>query len=108
MNSYWKAFIAGMIWTALEGLAAVATVYASTIEDPVVKALIGAGIAVAIFAAKTLKNGFPQVDPSKDDDAYQNDVEPADEDMEVEADTVEDDEEDPEEDENEAELLQAN
>ena len=62
MSDYWKAFIAGMIWTALEGGAAVLTVYASTLEDPVVKAAIGAAIAVAIFAAKTLKLGFPMVD----------------------------------------------
>ena len=82
MSNYWKAFIAGMIWTALEGLAAVAAVYAATIDDPVIKGLIGVGIAVAIFAAKTLKLGFPETDPAQSNDAYENDVEPVSEEIE--------------------------
>lgn len=62
MSDYWKAFIAGMIWTALEGGAGILAAYATTLDSPIAKAAIGAAIAVAIFAAKTLKLGFPMVD----------------------------------------------
>lgn len=61
MSDYWKSFIAGCIWTALEGLAAVLVVYSGLTADPMIKAIVGAVAAVAIFAAKTLKLGFPDV-----------------------------------------------
>lgn len=62
MSDFWKYFIAGCCWTALEGVAAVLTVYAGITNNPVLGAICGAVAAVAIFAGKTLKLGFPEID----------------------------------------------
>ena len=72
----------------------------------VVAAWLVAGVldCVAAFASALL-TGLPEADPSKGDDAFDDDVEPADEEMEEDEDTVDDDElvsEESEEEENEA------
>ena len=85
MSSYWKAFIAGIIWTAAEALAATLSIYMDG-DINWRKVILATVIAVLIFIGKTLKIGFPEVDPAQDDDAYIDDVEPADEELEEDED----------------------
>lgn len=85
MSTFWKAFIAGIIWTAAEALAAGLSIY----KDGNInweKIGIAVAIAVLIYISKTLPAGFPEVDPAQEEDAYKNDVEPVSEEMEVDED----------------------